>query len=267
MSLNLKPCTQLASWFYIQKPNPAAKMRLFCFPYAGGGASVFKDWHQSLNTEFEIIAIRLPGRESRFNEEPINSLSLLVDFLYHNILSLMDKPFIFFGHSNGALVCFELSRLLQRKKKPMPDRIILSAKCPPHISRDVKNISQLPDAEFLTELHNMSGTPIEILQNHELMELLIPMLRADFSLSENFHYENDITLKCSATLFYGQQDKITIEQIMAWQDLFLKPVQVIAFSGGHFFIDEQRPQVLNKINQVLNEHIKTENFTSEFFDE
>lgn len=253
MSFSLKQHIHPSQWFYIQKPNPNAVLRLFCFPYAGGGTAIFRDWHKSLPNEIEVIAIRSPGRENRFNEEPISSLPQLVELLFQNILSMLDKPFVFFGHSNGALTCFELARLLQRKQKSIPKMVILSAKCPPHLVKDTKNISQLPDADFLTELKEISGTPQAILENLELMELLMPMLRADFALSENLIYQNDILLQSQVTSFYGLKDKITTAQIMAWQDLVLKPIQSVAFSGGHFFIDEQRDQVVSTLKEILTE--------------
>lgn len=260
MSFNSAQQTALFKWFYIQKPNPAAKLRLFCFPYAGGGTSIFRNWYQSLPDTIEVVAIRAPGRENRLSEQPISSLSALVEEIFQHIQPLLNKPFIFFGHSNGALICFELARLLQRKQMAMPNGVILSAKSPPHIAKSTKNISQLPDSEFLAELQDMNGTPLALLQNHELMELLMPMLRADFSLSENLIYQHDITLQCPATLIYGAQDKITIAQIMAWQDLLQHPVKLVELSGGHFFIDEQRDQLLSVLRQMLTESLSFINF-------
>lgn len=255
MSFVVNKPSQLSQWFYVQKPKPAAVLRLFCFPYAGGGASIFRDWFRSLPEEIEVVAIRPPGRESRFNEEPISSLVTLVEQLYKNILPLLDKPFIFLGHSNGALTCFELARLLEAKQKPTPAKVILSAKCPPHIPSPSKSISHLPDEEFLVELQDISGTPEEILQNKELMELLMPVLRADFSLSENFVHENNTLLKSETILFHGAKDRISKEQICAWQDLLLEPCQVFEFSDGHFFIDSQRDEYLSLLNQLLQEHL------------
>ena len=244
-----------SNWFYIQKPKPAAVLRLFCFPYAGGGAAIFRDWFKSLPDEIEVIAIRPPGRENRFGEAPIGCLPTLVQLLYQNILPLLDKPFIFLGHSNGALTCFELARLLEAKQGPAPGKVILSAKCPPHIPSPTKNISHLPNVEFLAELKDMGGTPAEILQNKELMELLLPILKADFSLSENFVHENNTLLKSETILFHGVQDRFSKEQNGAWQGLLLKPVKLFEFSDGHFFIDSQREEFLSLTNHLIKEHL------------
>ena len=231
MSFNPLAQSALSKWFYIQKPNPGAQLRLFCFPYAGGGTAIFRNWYELLPDFVEVVAVRTPGRENRLSEQAISSLPLLVDGIFNNIQPLLTKPFVFFGHSNGALTCFELARALQRKHMPMPSGVILSAKSAPHIPRNKKAISQLPDNEFLAELQSLNGTPAALLQNKELMELFMPMLRADFSLSENFVYEDDIKLKCPAFLFNGATDSIPVDDIKAWQDL----LQAVANSWRAFF--------------------------------
>ena len=248
---------KLSQWFYIQKQKPNATLRLFCFPYAGGGASVFRNWYQHLPEEIEVVAIRPPGRENRFSEKPISSLSTLVKLLYKDILPLLDRPFIFLGHSNGALTCFELARLLEAKRNRAPDKVILSAKCPPHIKSPIKSISHLPDAEFLAELKDIGGTPDEILKNSEIMELLLPVLKADFGLSEHYLHENHTLLKSETILFHGEKDRFSKKENSSWQDLLLKPFTLFEFSGGHFFIDSQRQEFLFLVNQLIKEHLTT----------
>jgi len=259
MSFVVNQAPKLSEWFYVQKPKADAVLRLFCFPYAGGGASIFRNWFQYLPDEVEVIAIRPPGRENRFNEAPISSLPTLVELLYTNILPLLDKPFIFLGHSNGALTCFELARLLETRQGPTPDKVILSAKCPPHIPSPSKSISHLSDAEFIAELQNINGTPEEILQNVEVMEVLLPLLRADFALSENFVHKNNTPLKSETILFHGMKDRFSKEEISSWQDLLVKPFRLFEFSDGHFFIDSQRQQFLSLVDQLLEEHLTTFN--------
>lgn len=246
----------LSKWFYLQQPRPEARLRLFCFPYAGGGAALFRNWHVSAGDDVEVIAIRTPGRENRFGEPAISSLSVLVEQLYEQLLPLLDKPFAFFGHSNGALTCFELARLLHSRKQPLPQRLILSAKRPPHIG-DPKYASgglatsQLPDAEFLAELQQLEGTPPEVLRNSELMELLMPTLRADFALSDQHRFIPGEPLPCPTAIFYGERDSISLVHMEAWQALLAPAISLRAFSGGHFFIDEQRDQLLAAVAAEL----------------
>ncbi len=102
------------NWVACAKPNPQAKLRLFCFHYAGGGASVFRGWRDSLPQSVEVCAIELPGRGMRLRESPFTQLEPLVQHLASTLLPYLDKPFAFFGHSMGGLVSFELTRLLRR---------------------------------------------------------------------------------------------------------------------------------------------------------
>lgn len=245
----------LSKWFYRQQPRPEARLRLFCFPYAGGGAALFRNWQASVGNDVEVIAIRTPGRESRFGEPAISSLSVLVEQLYQQLLPLLDKPFAFFGHSNGALTCFELARLLHSRGQPLPQRLILSAKRPPHIgdpkSAEGRATSQLPDAEFIAELQQLEGTPPEVLQNRDLMELFLPTLRADFALSDQHQFVPGSLLPCPATIFYGHRDSISLAHLQAWQELLAPAISLRVFSGGHFFIDEQRPELLAAVASEL----------------
>lgn len=231
-------------------------MRLFCFPYAGAGAALFRNWHNALAQDIEVIAIRTPGRESRLGESAISSLPILVEQLYEQLLPLLDKPFVFFGHSNGALTGFELARLLHRRGQALPQRLILSAKRPPQIgdpgAQDSgKAISQLPEPEFIAELQRLAGTPPEVLNNRELMELFLPTLRADFALSDQHRFVPGPVLPCPAAIFYGQRDRISLDHIQAWQELLAPAISLRAFSGGHFFIDEQRAELLAAVAAEL----------------
>lgn len=242
-----------SKWFHAERPNHQSSFKLFCFPYAGGGSAVFRAWCDELPKKVEVVSIRLPGRENRIDESPLGSLDCLVEALYENIISLLDKPYAFFGHSNGALICYKLALRLQRSRfSGVPKLLILSAKCPPHVMSKKENLSLLPDDEFLAKLSELNGTPKELLENREMMDLLLPMLRADFSLGENLDFEPDVILKCPATVFYSREDNISFQKITAWQDLFSEKISFHEFSGGHFFIHEQRAQLLAVLSEELN---------------
>ena len=247
----------MSKWFDIERPKPHALMRIFCFPYAGGGASVFRQWSEELPSNVEVISVRLPGRETRIDESPIASLDQLLKSLYQNIIPFCNKPFMFFGHSNGALICYELALLMRRRElETLPITLVLSAKIPPHVPGDDKKRSILSDDEFIFELKELNGTPKELLENRELMEMLLPMIRADFSLTEGHIFQKDIILDCPVSVFYGSEDNISKQQIMAWQDLFREQVNFYEFTGGHFFIHEQRAEVLSVLNSVIKKIIK-----------
>lgn len=245
-------------WFQIDHPNPDALLRLFCFPYAGGGASVFRDWAKALPSFLEIVSVRLPGRENRLNERPISSMEQLVESLYSNIQIHFDKPYVFFGHSNGALVSYMLAKKIHSiaQGSRSPEMLILSAKSPPHVATEKRHISGLPAHQFIEELKRLNGTPRELLENPEIMELLLPMLRADFALSEHLRFENNAQLSCAAQVFFSRLDDIPIPNIRAWQDLFSSPISFAEFEGGHFFLHEQQDIVLKRLSQVLTKTLE-----------
>lgn len=240
-------------WFHIKKPAPNAKVRLFCFPYAGGSAQVFQSWHESLPADIEVIGVQYPGRNSRFADPLISSCQAMVEALLPNILPTLNKPFVFFGHSNGGMMSFELARALQRKGVNKQLHHFISAKRAIHLPSTGKITHNLPDKEFLSEIEDLGGTPPEILANRELMELFMPVLRSDFSVSETFKYEGEDKLNTNATLLYGEQDDgVPVEDVMRWQELIEKPADSVKFSGGHFFINSQSEQLLSLLNTRLN---------------
>jgi medium-chain acyl-[acyl-carrier-protein] hydrolase len=239
-------------WFSIKKRAPNAVMRLFCFPYAGGSAQVFADWFQSLPDNVEVVAVQYPGRGSRFVEPLIGSCEDMVATLATEIMPFVDKPFAFFGHSNGGLVSFELARKLQQHGVTHQLHHFISAKRAINLPARKAPMHSLPDDEFLRELEDLGGTPPEILAQKELMELFMPILRSDFSLSETFKYSGESKLVCNATLLYGEKDEdIPEEDVMAWQARIEQPVKAQKFPGDHFFINSDKKEVLELLNHQL----------------
>lgn len=236
-------------WFNTFRPNPRARLRLICFPYAGGGASAFADWAAPLGKDVEVVGVQPPGRGNRFIETPIASLDRMVAELAEAITPLLGKPFAFFGHSNGALICFELARKLAAKGVAGGLRhVFISGNPAPQIRKFETVLHVLGDAELREKLRELNGTPEEILQNEDLLELLMPLLRADFAVAETHRFVMDPPLDSAATLLGGREDHaITREDLLAWRDLFLGSADLHLFDGGHFFIHEQRAAVLELI--------------------
>src|SRR5918999_1348036 len=166
------------------KPNPGAQVRLFCFPYAGGGAAIYQGWAEHLPAAIDVCPIHLPGRGVRVNEKAYTKVSDLVRDLTPAILPLLDKPYALFGHSMGGLISFELARELRRRNVPAPVHIFISGRKAPQIPQQEEFIYNLPESEFVETLLRLNGTPTDILENKELMCIMIPLLRADFELCE-----------------------------------------------------------------------------------
>jgi medium-chain acyl-[acyl-carrier-protein] hydrolase len=253
MSQSTTAATTLGSWIAGHEPNPQARLRLFCFPYAGGSASMFRIWSNALPADVEACPIQLPGRSTRLMERPFTDLSSLIQVLAQALSSLLDKPFAIFGHSLGALVGFELARQLRRQYGVSPARLFISAGCAPQIPRRGSPIHTLPAKEFLAEVRRLNGIPKEVLEHDELMEIVIPLLRADFALYEAYVYSAEPPLNCPISAFGGLQDrKVTHRDLEAWRDQTTGAFSLRMLPGDHFFLNTTQPLLLQMISQQLH---------------
>lgn len=232
-------------WFTSQRLNPLARLRLFCFPYAGGGAPIYRLWPQSLPSEIEVCVGQLPGRGTRLREQPFTSLDALVEAAAEAIAPLLDKPFALFGHSMGAMISFELARKLREQGRPQPVHLFVSGRRAPQLpNRDTMSYN-LPEAELGQELLRLNGTPREVLEHPELMELMLPLLRADFSVVETYVYRPGVPLDCPLTAFGGLRDaEVSREQLEAWREQTTGEFTLRMLPGDHFFLNDPQSQAL-----------------------
>ncbi|BAU65720.1 Thioesterase [Stanieria sp. NIES-3757] len=241
------------SWITFPKPNLSASLRLFCFPYAGGSSYSFRSWIDYFPKTIEICPVELPGRGSQIQLTPFNQIEPLVKAIALEILPFLDRPFAFFGHSMGGLVSFELARLLRRQYNLEPVHLFISGRCAPQINNLKTVINNLPKADFIRELHQLKGTPEEVLNNDELMEILLPILRADFSVLENYTYTSETPFNCPISVFGGLQDRtIELKELEAWREQTLNSFSLKMFSGNHFFIHSFQSFLLQELIQQLN---------------
>src|SRR5882672_868407 len=228
-------------WFLFPRPNPAAALRLFCFHYAGGSAQVFHNWPGHLPPSVEMGAIQLPGRGHRLGEPHIRRLALLSRIVAQELLPYLDKPFVFFGHSLGALLCFEAARSLRRETRRQPAHLFVSATEAPHRRSREELLSGLPKSELVKKLHEFDGTPVEVLQDDELLDLMLPTIRADFELCETYEYQPEPPLECPMTIYGGLEDhEVEAERLAAWSEMTAGICEIRMFPGGHFYINSSR---------------------------
>src|SRR5215470_3931856 len=193
-------------WVLFPRPNPSAALRLFCFHYAGGSAQVFHDWPGRLPSGVEMGAIQLPGRGRRFGEPHVRQLEPLSCLVAQGLLPYLDKPFVFFGHSLGALLCFETARNLRRENLRQPAHLFVSATEAPHRRSRDELLSGLPKSALVKKLQEFNGTPVEVLQSEELLDLTLPTIRADLELYETYEYYPEPLLECPMTIYGGLED-------------------------------------------------------------
>lgn len=246
------------SWLGSYKPKPHARLRLFCFPYAGGGASIYQTWADKLPDTVEVCPVQLPGRESRMKEKPFTDMILLIKALAAALIPLQDRPYAFFGHSMGALISFELARYLRSHQSPLPIHLFLSGRGAPQITGPETAKSDLPEEEFIEELIRLNGTPREVLDNPELMLMMIPLLRADFLLFESYAYVVEPPLDCPISVFGGLQDhEIGPEKLEGWREQTTEGFVRRMLPGDHFFLHSQRAVLLRLLAQELYTHLES----------
>lgn len=236
-------------WFVRPHVKPEATTRLFFFPYAGGGPTVFTKWCADLPRHIEGTVVHYPGRGSRFDEPAIDEMPRMTDALAQNIEPLLDKPFSLFGHSMGGLIAYELARHLRAQHLPMPSQLFISACGTPQLTDSTPKIHSLPDDQFLNEFDQLDGIPREM-QNPEVLRLLLPIFRADMQLLEDYAYYSGAPLDLPIVAFGALDDsRVSRERIEGWASHTSGGFEARYFSGGHFYLREHRRAIIKIIDE------------------
>lgn len=235
---------------YGSKARPRA--RLFCFPYAGGAAHVFRQWPRYLPEGVEVCAVQPPGRGSRLSERPLTSLGEIVAAAASALRPFMNVPFAFYGHSMGALIGYELARRLREEGRPEPLHLIVSGCRAPHWPEAREITYDLPEPEFIEDLRRLKGTPAEVLEHEELLRLMLPLLRADFAVAQTYRYSEGPQLGCRLTAIGGLEDEdATREQMAAWREMTSGAFSLHMLPGDHFFLHSSQAMLLDIIARQL----------------
>ena len=246
-----QPTKDISLWFPVLKTRQSAPLRLICFPYAGGGTPVFRAWPDALTEKVELHVAQLPGRGPRLREKPFTGMEMLVEILTEKLRPLLNRPVAFFGHSLGALIAFETALSL-RKYGLSPEHLFVSGSIAPQLPDPAPPIHGLPDDDFLRELNELNGMPQAVLDSKELLEILLPVVRSDFTLLETYKYSTQPPLDCPITAFGGTRDPRTTQSgLEAWHAQTTGSFDLVMLQGDHFFIDTERPILLDAIARRL----------------
>lgn len=257
----------LSNWFFIPKPNPLAKLHLIFFPYAGGNAAIFMPWLNLISPDIEVVMLQYPGRANRFNEPLITDFDEMVNKICIEIAKkYKHSELAFFGHSMGGRLAYEVAAKLQKfginLKFFMPSGIKA-----PHIEADKNTvfyqresmrggvpIYELNDKDFVEELRFLQGTPEVILNNKELLDIVLPILRADFKLARSYDEKRSPEkLNTEICCFYSDNDNtVNPESVIKWADLSNHKFQHNLFHGDHFFINHKYTSIINIINRKVS---------------
>lgn len=259
-SANDPPSVQTASdrWVVRYRPNEQARLRLFCLPYAGGGASIFHAWPDGLPADVEVCGIQLPGRESRLREPAYARITPLIEALTDALIPYLDRPFAFYGHSMGALISFELACHIRRVYNKLPFCLYLAAYRAPQLPNPNIKIYHLPLEVFKVVLR-ADGIPETILQNEELMQAMQPTLRADFELCDTYEYQEEPPLACPFLIFGGLEDvRVKSADLEPWAVHSSASCSLSLLPGSHFFLHSAQDLLLAAISQDLKARLSAQ---------
>ncbi len=243
------------AWFVQFQPNTNASLRLICFPYAGGGPHVFRSWLNELPSWIELVVAQLPGHGTRILEQHHVDVDELVPEIIDELTPELDQPYAIFGHSLGALLGYEVVRRLQSMGAAMPVHLFVSARMAPQLPDLDEPVYNLPKNDFIAHLQKINGTPRQVLENQELMEVFLPVLRSDFQLNETYQFTSGPRLNCPVTVFGGIADtRISQQDLLAWKDLTDGPFEARMFPGDHFFLHSEQHQLVQRIVTRLSNY-------------
>lgn len=225
----------------LYQPLPGATKRLLCLPHAGGGASAFRAWRTALAAEnIDLCAVQLPGRENRLSEPCLSSAAEIVDHIDQATEQLPPLPTALLGHSMGTLIGYLLALKWQREGKTAPIRYIASAGLSPSCRTEQRDTYTLPDADFKKKVFEHDGVPAQLREMPELLDIFLPILRADYGVFDRFIYTPDERLQCPVSVYAGESDAaVPLQQLHRWQEIAQGDIQVRHFSGGHFYLYQQ----------------------------
>lgn len=237
-----------ANSVYVPAPRANPALRLLCFPYAGGGAGIFRLWPQALPESVELVAYQPPARANRLREAPLSRIDDLVAEALSAMAPMIDRPIALLGHSMGAVVAAEAARVLSARGRA-PVHLFVSAKPP---RRPSSLLHKLDDAAFIAELNRRyAGVPAEIMQHPDILELLLPGMRADIEALETFG-EVRGELTCPISVFGGAEDPaVSRDDLEAWRVATTGPCRIRVFPGGHFYINDERDALLADVSATL----------------
>ena len=261
------------SWLVIRRPRPEARVRLFCFPFAGGGSAVFDRWGDAFDPSIEIVAVEPPGRLSRINEDPVRSVEEFARSLLPQISDKLDKPYAVLGHCLGGLTLYETLRFLQARKRPMPVHIFVSGARPPSVLRAPGNFESELEERLRAFSDYRSGKPgyqqsddifveivrsfgitdsIKMLEQAELREIVLPTVRAEFEMTSQYVYLPEEPFPVPITCFRGGRDEyFRPVDARIWRKFTSRQFELFTRDVGHFAIVEDFDFIRKSVEERL----------------
>ncbi|MEU6679765.1 alpha/beta fold hydrolase [Streptomyces sp. NPDC046925] len=244
-----------STWFRRFTKTAGRGTRLVCFPHAGGSATAYVDLARTLPADFDVVSVQYPGRQDRYGDAPFTAIAPLVeavaDELAHDLAADPGRPYALFGHSMGALVAFETARLLDRRGLPSPQRLFLSGRGAPDPLNRARGLPE-EDADVLAEVRKLGGTDQSMLDDPDILEIVLPALRADYRALATYRWGGGEPLATPLTVLVGDSDPmVTVSEAGTWREQTSGEFALKVFAGGHFYIGDHVGEVAAAITEGL----------------
>jgi surfactin synthase thioesterase subunit len=237
-------------WLRNFHPAPTARTQLVCLPHAGGSASFFFPVSRGLAPRVDVFAVQYPGRQDRRLEPNLTDLHELAARFLPALRKLSDRPIALLGHSMGATLGFEVARMLE-SEGIQPARLFASGRRAPSRHR-VETVHLLDDQGLLEDVRKLSGTDARLLGDEEVLRMALPAIRADYTAAECYTFSGGPTLSCPITVLTGDDDpKCTVDEAESWVKHTSAECDVHVYPGGHFFLAQHQPAILQLISDQL----------------
>ncbi|NLU76562.1 thioesterase [Streptomyces sp. HNM0575] len=244
--------TDTGLWLRRFRQSAPDAPRLVCFPHAGGAATWFMPVAEAMAPRADVLAVQYPGRQDRRSEPPVDDVLVLAARITRVLTELEDRPTLFFGHSMGAVVAFEVARALAARGKRGPEHLYASGRRAPHSYRDDR-VHERDDEGVLEEVRSLDGTDSRLLHDDEVVRMVLPAIRADYRAVETYRCPPGEPLECPVTVLTGDDDpKTTIEEAEAWREWTTGGFRMEVFRGGHFYLTEHQAGVLRIVGEGLD---------------
>ncbi|MEV7870613.1 alpha/beta fold hydrolase [Streptomyces sp. NPDC088124] len=238
--------------------EPEPMTRLFCFPYAGGGASAYRRWQRGLDAQdagVRVMPVQLPGREERFDEPRFTDLDALVDDLDAQLDEELAEPHLFYGHSMGALIAYSLVRRRQARGAALPRALVLSAYRAPHLPAPALADPDAGDEELVAGLVALGGIPEMLLDHPEFLSALLPVVRDDLRLCLGSVPAGTERLRVPLHLFAGRGDRlVTVDEMLPWRRHAGSGCDLRTMPGGHFFVRSDEGAFLRELASLTRRY-------------